>query len=337
MGDALPAAVALGDLGDDEAGKGVEEGGGEEDDRQGDAVHRAEDGEGGARREPARLKPDGDEQVFDGGEPRAQVGAHRHGQRDAEQPSGQAVFGRALPAEAPAVPEVEDQRTHEGEPLGDHARAGDGEAGVFKAGRHQEGEADDREADLQKLLEDLRGGGFGHPSDGGKVTVQRAGHRDEGHRERHGLEGTDGLDAAEAGLPDEGRGEKEEEGCRAAKEQRVAEAAAHRALDVAVGAGGLLRDEPRRREVDARRREGDGEGIDRHDELEDAHPLRADLTGDIEVEPDAHGVHEQRGRGHDHGVEEKTLYFFHSFTTDLFDNKVYEKTAAKSPTQPFPF
>ena len=59
--------MALGDLGDDEAGKGVEEGGGEEDDRQGDAVHRAEDGEGGARREPARLKPDGDEQVFDGG------------------------------------------------------------------------------------------------------------------------------------------------------------------------------------------------------------------------------------------------------------------------------
>lgn len=120
---------------------------------------------------PPGLKPDGDEQVFDGGEPRAQVGAHRHGQRDAEQPSGQAVFGRALPAEAPAVPEVEDQRTYEGEPLGDHARAGDGEAGVFKAGRHQEGEADDREADLQKLLEDLRGGGFG-PSraDGGKVT-----------------------------------------------------------------------------------------------------------------------------------------------------------------------
>ena len=151
------------------------------------------------------------------------------------------------------------------------------------------------------------------------------------------LEGADGLDAAEAGFPDEGRGEKEEEGRRAAEEQRVAEAAAHRALDVAVGAGGLLRDEPRRREVDARRREGDGEGIDRHDELEDAHPLRADLTGDIEVEPDAHGVHEQRGRGHDHGVEEKTLYFFHSFTTDLFDNKVYEKTAAKSPTQPFPF
>lgn len=137
--------------------------------------------------------------------------------------------------------------------------------------------------------------------------------------------------------PMEGRGEKEEEGRRAAEEQRVAEAAAHRALDVAVGAGGLLRDEPRRREIDARRREGDGEGIDRHDELEDAHPLRADLTGDIEVEPDAHGVHEQRGRGHDHGVEEKTLYFFHSFTTDLFDNKVYEKTAAKSPTQPFPF
>lgn len=52
VGDALPAAVALGDLGDDEAGKRVEEGGGEEDDRQGDAVHRAEDREGGARREP---------------------------------------------------------------------------------------------------------------------------------------------------------------------------------------------------------------------------------------------------------------------------------------------